>query len=277
MQLAATTPAGPITLPAPTAPGPDLPPRSLSMRLDMPIWDSGLPVEAERLDNQLEAIFRMDGIRESGDFDRAKLHEYRVGWTKRFDDLEALRGAILLHAPSRGADLDHAVRFGRDQLAVLEAADVPGATRAQLEAADSAIIRAHNEMSELRWGVPADVRSTFYITPGDIARSRVRQFDGDGDSRIEADEFELVRRETEMVFGDPRTYEQTFSAARLFSLADEQGARDGRTTVREIETVVAGRDSNQDGWLTEAEFRAFERELDAYVRTQQVVGPRFPG
>lgn len=263
MQLAAIPPA-------------DLPPRSLSMTLDMPIWDSGLPVEAQRLDNQLEAIFRMGGIRDSGDFDRARLHEYRAGWTKRFDDLEALRGAILLHAPGRGADLDHAVRFGRDQLAVLEAADVPGATRTQLEAADAAIIRAHNEMAPLRWGVPQDVRSRFYITPGDVARSRVRQFDGDGDNRIEPDEFELVRRETEMVFGDPRTYEQTFSAARLFGLADEQGARDGRTTVREVESVVARRDSDRDGWLTEAEFRAFERDLDAFVRTQQVVGPRFP-
>ena len=275
MQLAATTTPRAVH-PVP-APGDIQPMRGFPRSgLDLPVWDSSLPIEAQKLDNQLEALFRFDGIRDSGDFNRAKLHELTAGWTKRFDELEALRGTILLHAPKQGGELTRVVAFGRSKLAVLEAADRVGATRKQLEAADSALIHTHNEMSPLRWGVPNEVREQFYVTPGDVARSRVVQFDGDGDSRIDAEEFLHVKLEGEMVFDDPKVFEQTFSGQHLFTLADERGATDGRTTVKELEAQVAAFDGNADGWLTKVEFDLFEQDVDARLIRQKPIGARFP-
>jgi hypothetical protein len=241
----------------------------------MPVWDSSLPVEAERVDQLLDALFQVPSIRESGDFRRDILHELTAGWTRRFDELEALRGAVLALAPHRGRDLTEAVKLGREQLQVLQLADREGSTRAQLEEADRALYRAHDGMSAVRWGVAADVREERWITPGDIARSRVNQFDTDGDLRIDQDEFRLLRTATEMVFADARRYEQTFDAQRLFATADEAGAGDGRTTVRELETMLTRWDGNGDGWLTHREFEDFAERGDAFLLDQRVVGSAF--
>lgn len=255
---------------------PELPPRSLDMQLDLPIWDSSLPVDGQRLDNQLEALFRIPSIRASGDYDRAVLHQVATGWTKRFDDLEALRGAILALAPHRARNLTDAVRVGRQALAPLQAADTPGATRDLFERAVTALDISHDTMSDLRWGVPADIRAGRYVTPGDIARSRIQQFDGDGDSRVSADEYTHVRERNEMVFDEPRTFQQTFDGHRLFTPADADGAADGLTTVAELEAMLTRWDGNGDGWLTRSEFDEFEARGDAALVEQHPVRAQFP-
>lgn len=269
MQLAA-----PSTTPPPwrpTMPGAHVPPRGLSTTLDLPVWDATPSPELQQLDDTLARLFRIDGIRERGGFRRDLLHEITTGWTKRFDDLEALRGAILAVAPHRARDLTEAVRTGRELLPVLTAADTPDATRAQLEDADRAIITARNAMSPVRWGVAADYRKEHWIRPGDVARSRMQQFDGNGDMRIERSEFEHARTVGEPVFVDPRTYRQTFSGWRLFTAADERGTRDGVAALAEIEAVVGRWDGDGDGWLTADELADFHARGDAQLLTEELL------
>lgn len=253
-------------------PGPDTLPRSVAMKLGMPIWDATLPPEAKEVDDQLGQLFRIEGIRSAGDFDRAALHRIAVGWSARFEALEGLRGAILAVAPHRGSDLTEAVRVGQAQLRVLQDADRPDATRAQLATAERALYEARNAMAPLRWGVPADVREEHWIRPGDIARSRMRQFDADRDERITSTELEHARLATEEVYGDPRTYRQRFSAHRLVALADQP--RDGVATLAELETALMRWDGDGDGWLTRREFEDFERRADAQLVDMKVVIPR---
>ncbi len=243
-------------------------PRNLSTRLDLPVWDAPLPADVEQLSTQLGALHAIPSIRTSGTFSRAVLGEVLDGWADRIDGVAALRDAVVAVAPHRARGVDDAVRAGRSAVDALRAAHAEGATRAQFEDADRALVATEHAISDVRWGMVTDVHEAHFVRPADIARSRVQQFDADGDGAIATSERQLVRLEREQEFV-PRTFEQHFNITVLAERADRD--HDGRTEVAELAEHLTKWDGDGDGWLTKVEYERFGEREDAPMTWQQVV------